>query len=189
MKRLVANRIACAAMGVMCAVTVFATGADAQYTVQNLVSSTDIYSPRNLDPNLIDGWGLAALPDGPWWLSAQNTSTSPLYSAKGSIVPLLVDIPCVTDSSGTTTVPCPLPGEGYLFETNNPNVKFGLFGPTGIVANTFSQAFEVSGGPALFIFATLDGLIIAWNTSVSPATEGVVVASRFTVPFSVAYSD
>jgi uncharacterized protein (TIGR03118 family) len=170
------------AMGVICAMTLFATGAEAQYTVKNLVSNTDLYSPRNLDPNLVDGWGLAALPDSPWWLSAQNTSSSPLYSAKGSIEPLLVNIPCVTDNSGKTTVPCPLPGEGYLFEPNNPNAKFGLFGPTGIVANTFSQAFEVSGAPALFIFATLDGLIVAWNTSLSPATDGVVAASRFTAP-------
>ncbi|MBV8360824.1 MAG: TIGR03118 family protein [Deltaproteobacteria bacterium] len=168
------------AMGVILAVTLFATGVEAQYTVKNLVSSTDLYRHRNLDPNLIDGWGLAALPGSPWWLSAQNTSTSPLYSAKGTIVPLLVDIPCVTDNRGTTTVPCPLPGEGYLFEPNNPNnPKFGLFGPTGIVANAYSQAFEVNGASALFIFATLDGLIVAWNTSVSPVTESIVVANRF----------
>ena len=165
-------------LAVICSM-IAAASANAQYTVSNLVSNTELYSPRNLDPNLIDGWGLAALPNSPWWLSAQNSSTSPLYNANGSIVPLVVDIPCVTDSSGTTTVPCPLPGEGYLFELNNPNVKFGLFGPTGIVANTFSQAFQVSGASALFIYSTLEGLIVAWNTSVSPSTEAVVVANRF----------
>ena len=173
-------RILVRTMAVICSVTLFATSAKAQYTVRNLVSSTELYSPRNLDPNLIDGWGLAALPDGPWWLSAQNTSTSPLYKANGSIVPLLVDIPCVTNNDGTTTVPCPLPGEGYIFEDNNPNnPKPGFFGPTGIVANTFSKAFQVSGASALFIYSTLDGLIVAWNTSVSPSTASVVVASRF----------
>jgi len=166
-------------MGVILAVTLFATGAEAQYSVKNLVSSTDLYRPRNLDPNLIDGWGLAALPGSPWWLSAQNTSTSPLYDANGKILPLLVNIPCVTNNNGTTTVPCPFPSEGYLFEDGNPNNPLpGFFGPTGIVANTFSQAFQVSGASALFLYSTLDGLIIAWNASVSPSTDAVVVANR-----------
>jgi uncharacterized protein (TIGR03118 family) len=102
----------------------------------------------------------------------------------------LVDIPCVTNNNGTTTVPCPFPGEGYIYEPANPsNPKgntgigyFGVFGPTGIVANSFPNAFVIRGAPALFIFATQDGLIVAWNQSVSPENHGVVVANRFTAP-------
>ena len=75
-------------LAAICPLTV-ATNAQAQYTVNNLVSSSNLYSPKNLDPNLIDGWGLAALPGSPWWLSAQNSSSSPLYDANGKIVPLL----------------------------------------------------------------------------------------------------
>lgn len=179
---------------VICLVTLFAFNAGAQYTARNLVSSTKVYSHLTLDENLIDSWGLAALPDSPWWLSAQNTSTSLLINANGSIVSALplVYIPCVTSNSGTTTVPCPFPGEGYIFEPGNPKAKktdigFGTFGPTGIVANTFAHAFEVAGAPALFIFATQDGLIVAWNESVSPETKGVVVANRFTSPASTLY--
>ena len=174
-------------IAVICSVALFAYSAGAQYTATNLVSNTKLYKPLKLDPNLINGWGLVALPGSPWWLSAQNTSTAPLFSANGSVDPLLVDIPCVKNNSGTIAVPCPFPAEGFIFEPNNPtNPKgstgigpFGLFGPTGIVANTFSSAFEVSGAPALFIFATQDGLIVAWNASVSPFNQGVVVRNRF----------
>ncbi|MBV8361545.1 MAG: TIGR03118 family protein [Deltaproteobacteria bacterium] len=181
---------------VICLVTLSAFNAGAQYTARNLVSSTRVYSPLTLDKNLIDSWGLAALPESPWWLSAQNTSTSPLINANGSIVSALplVYIPCVTSNSGTITVPCPFPGEGYIDQPGNPSnpkgntgIGFGFFGPTGIVANTFANAFIVRGAPALFIWATQDGLIVAWNQSVSPITEGVVVANRFTAPPSTLY--
>jgi uncharacterized protein (TIGR03118 family) len=181
-------------IAIIFSIALFSSKAGAQYTATNLVSSTTVYSPLTLDQNLIDSWGLAALPSSPWWLSAQNTSTSPLINANGSIVSALplVYIPCVTSNSGTTTVPCPFPGEGYIFEPGNPNAKstdigFGVFGPTGIVANAFANAFEVAGAPALFIFATQDGLIVAWNQSVSTLTNAVVVANRFTSPPSTLY--
>jgi uncharacterized protein (TIGR03118 family) len=174
----------------ICLMAFFASSARAQYSQTNLVSNTKLYSPLHLDPNLIDSWGLAALPDSPWWLSAQNTSSSTLYTANGSIVPLVVEIPCViSNATGATTVPCPFPGEGYIDEPNNPTnpktntgIGFGIFGPTGIVANSFSNAFEVGGAPAQFIFATQDGLIVAWNKSLSPMTQAVVVVNRFSAP-------
>ncbi len=134
-----------------------------------------------MDPNLVDAWGLAALPNSPWWLSAQNTVSSPLYDASGKIEPLLVDLPCVTDTTtGTTTVPCIIP-PGAIFEPNNPaaipfTAPFGS-GPSGIVANAFPKAFEEHGEPAQFIFATLDGLIVAWNPA--NGTQAVVEANQF----------
>lgn len=157
-----------------------------QYTAVNLVSNASLYNPASMDPNLIDSWGLAALQSSPFWVSAQNTSTSPLYTANGTIVHLLVQIPCVTGAPSTTnptvgtTVPCPFPGEGLLFEPNNG--EFNAFGPSGIVANDFSHAgaFKIgtSNAPALFIFSTLDGLIVGWSP-VANQTQGVVVVNRF----------
>ena len=169
------------AIAVICAVTFFASSAWAQYTQTNLVGNTTEFNPENVDPNLVDGWGLAALPNSPWWLSAQNTVSSPLYDARGRIESLLVDIPCVTDTTtGATTVPCIIP-PGAIFEPNNPGATpftaaFGS-GPSGLVANLFPQAFKEDGKPAQFIFATLDGLIVAWN----PANDshGVVEANQF----------
>lgn len=172
MPRLLRLRPLASALAVACSLALFASTGSAQYTATNLVSNTSLYSPVTLDPNLIDGWGLAALPDSPWWLSSQNTSSSPLYTAHGAIEPMVVDIPCVI--SGTPTVPCsPLPG---VDEPNNLSDTTPPFEPAGIVANTFSKAFKVNGAAAQFIFSTQDGLIVAWNTSVSPSTQSVVEA-------------
>ncbi len=168
-------------VAVICPVTLFASSAWAQYTQTNLVGNTTEFNPENVDPNLVDGWGLAALPNSPWWLSAQNTVSSPLYDARGRIEHLLVDIPCVTDTgTGATTVPCIIP-PGAIFEPNNPHATpftaaFGS-GPSGIVANPFPDAFKQNGEPAQFIFATLDGLIVAWNAA--NGTDAVVEANRF----------
>jgi hypothetical protein len=181
-----------AAIAAICLTVLLASEASAQYTATNLVSDTKLYNPLNIDPNLIDGWGLAALPDSPWWLSAQNTSTSPLYKANGSILPLAVDIPCVKNNSGAIAVPCPFP-PAYIDEPNNPSNPgtgvgpFGIFGPTGIVANTFWNAFKVSGAAAQFIFATQDGLIVAWNQNLSPPNHAVVAADEFSAASAPLY--
>lgn len=163
----------------------FAPSAWAQYTQTNLVGNTTEFSPKNVDPNLIDAWGLAALPNSPWWLSAQNSVASPLYSSKGSIESLLVDIPCVIDpTTGATAVPCPILA-GAIFEPNNLSATpflagpFGS-GPSGIVANSFPNAFMEHGKPTQFIYATLDGLIVAWNPA--NGTQAVVVANRYLEP-------
>ena len=95
---------------------------------------------------------------------------------------LLVDIPCVTDTTtGATTVPCIIP-PGAIFEPNNPaaipfTAPFGS-GPSGIVANPYPGAFrEANGQPAQFIYTTLDGLIVAWNPA--NGDNAVVEANQF----------
>ena len=162
-------------LAVVCSLVFFASIGSAQYTQTNLVSNRSLYDPVTLDPNLVNSWGLAALAQSPWWVSSQNTSTSRLYTASGSIVTELpfVSIPCVKVG---LTVPCsPLPG---VFEPNNSSDTTPPFGPSGIVANSFSNAFELSDGSAAdFIFSTQDGLIVAWNGGVSPITQAVVVAN------------
>ena len=174
MKRLFFRLITLSALLAGYLLTFFPQTAAAQYVVSNLVSNDSAFAPVNTDPNLVDGWGLASFADGPWWVANQNSSSSTLYTSDGSIVPLIVQIPCVV--SGTITVPCPLPGEGLLFEPNNGMLNF--FGPTGVVANSSSSAFVIpgTGAPAAFIFDTLDGLIVGWN-SANP-TQGIVVANR-----------
>ena len=102
-----------------CLTAFAASNASAQYTATNLVSNATYLSPQTPDSGLINAWGLAAFPTSPFWVSAQNSSTSRLYTGSGSIfLPLpFVDIPCVTDmTDGDTMVPCPVPG---LFEPLN----------------------------------------------------------------------
>lgn len=175
MKNLFRQPVALLSLVVVC-LTLFPQAGSAQYVVSNLVSNDSAFSPVNIDPNLVNGWGLASFPSGPWWVSNQNSSTSTLYNSDGTIVPLVVQIPCV--ASGVVTVPCPLPGEGLLFEPNNG--MFNFFGPTGVVANPYTSAFAIPGtsDPAQFIFDTLDGLIVGWNSNVN-LTQGVVVANRY----------
>ncbi len=162
-----------------CLMATAAPNASGQYTVTNLVANETYLEPETMDSGLVNSWGIAAFPNSPFWVSAQNSSTSRLYTGSGAIVPLVVDIPCVTDGSGDTTVPCPLPGEGLLFEPLAG--LFNFFGPTGIAANTSSSsgAFPIAAGqPALFLWDTNDGLIVGWNPNVN-ATQGIVAANRF----------
>lgn len=164
------TRVVCSLATALTCLALSPLSARAQYVSTNLVSSAT--GAVQQDPNLINGWGLAAFPTSPFWVSNQNTSTSTLYSGDGTIVPLVVQVPCI--SSGTPTVPCPVPG---LFPIAPP------FGPSGIVANTFAAtgAFTLTeggmSGPAFFIFDTLDGLVVGWNPQVNP-TQGVVAANR-----------
>ncbi len=174
MERLFPRLMVLSTLVATCLLILSAQPASAQYAVSYLVSNDNAFTPVNIDPNLVNGWGLASFPNSPWWVANQNSSSSTLYSSDGSIVPLVVQIPCVV--SGTVTVPCPYPGEGLLFEPNNG--MFNFFGPTGVVANPYTSAFIIpgTGTPAAFIFVTLDGLIVGWN-SANP-TQGVKVSNR-----------
>ncbi len=118
--------------------------AQAQYTLTSLVTTTN-------DPNLRNGWGLAYLPSGPYWVSDEGTGLSTVYQANGTIVSLVVTVPPASTGKGS---------------------------PTGIVANT-TTGFVVTqngkSGPAAFIFDTLDGTISGWNSSVNPNTAVIAV--------------
>jgi uncharacterized protein (TIGR03118 family) len=127
----------------------------AQFLQVNLVGDVS-GSARNTDPNLKNGWGMAFLPGGPFWVADNFTGLSTLYDAFGNIVPLVVTVPAA-----------PL------------NPFLGPVGsPAGLIANTTS-GFVVSAsgqaGPALFLFATNDGTISGWNPNVNPTNAIVAV--------------
>src|SRR5277367_2134931 len=96
------------------------------------------------DPNLKNTWGVTAIPGAsPFWIDNEGASTSSLYSVTGA----------------TTIAPVNLNGA--------PGTNFAAIpgiGPTGIVGNS-GMSFGIAGGPALFIFANLNGTISAWNLS------------------------
>jgi uncharacterized protein (TIGR03118 family) len=117
--------------------------AQAQFKQTNLVSDISGLAAIT-DLNLKNTWGVAAIPGAsPFWIDNQGTSTSSLYSVSGS----------------TGVAPVNLNGA--------PGTNFAAIpgaGPTGIVANS-GTSFGIAGGPALFIFANLNGSISAWNGS------------------------
>src|SRR5689334_16959714 len=63
------------------------------YRVQNLVSDGFITTAQPPDPLLVNGWGIAALPTSPWWVSAADSNSSLLYNATGVRSALVVQVP------------------------------------------------------------------------------------------------
>jgi uncharacterized protein (TIGR03118 family) len=139
----------------------FSSGvARAQYQITNLVSNQE-KAAKTIDPLMVNAWGLAAAPTGPWWTSDNGSGWSTLYDSTGTKVPLNVSIPTAGgDGPGT---------------------------PTGIVFNGSSD-FKIQGAPAVFIFATLDGTISGWAPSVNPDSAIIAVPSSGAVYTGLAIS-
>jgi uncharacterized protein (TIGR03118 family) len=109
------------------------------------------------DPNLVNSWGISESGTSPFWISDNGAGLSTLYagSTTVSINPLVVNIPSPAGPTGGT--------------------------PTGTVFNTglSSGAFTITGqgksgttsAPAAFLFATEDGTIAAWSSSIDPTGQ------------------
>ncbi len=141
--------------------SMFAPSAQAQYQRTDLVSNQAGAAPVQ-DQHLVNGWGLVALPTSPYWVNDNGTGFSTLYSAAGTPVPLFVSVPAAPSA---------------------PAGKLGT--PTGIVGNIspintdFTFKVGSNSAPAVFIFATADGTIVAWNPGVDPVdpTSHISVAT------------
>lgn len=122
------------------------TGARAEFYKQtNLVSDLSGLA-KETDSSLVNSWGIAHSPTGPWWVNDNGTGVATVYSSQGQPFPL--------DSPLTVTIPSPKGASGPAT-------------PTGIVFNG-TKDFEVApGAPATFIFVTEDGTVSAWNRSVN----------------------
>ena len=126
------------------------------YLQHNLVSDKSAAAAADhTDPSLLNPWGVAFFPGGPFWISDNGAGVSTLYDGMGNKVTLTVTIPA---PSGDT----------------NP----GAPGPSGMVWNGNPMAFMVGGAPALFMWATEDGTIAAWQGALSPITEAVTVVAN-----------
>lgn len=115
-----------------------AAGQTNSYKQTNLTADTAGVA-ANVDPMLINPWGIAYFPNQPFWISDNNSGFSTLYNQNG--VP-----------AGQFTVPAPT-------GSTNPAT------PTGIVANLAQTGFNVNGRASAFIFDTEDGTISGWNGS------------------------
>jgi uncharacterized protein (TIGR03118 family) len=126
------------------------------YVQTNLVSDKPAAATANFtDASLLNPWGVAFFPGGPFWVSDNGAGVSTLYLGNGTKVALTVTIPA---PSGDT----------------NP----GAPGPSGMVWNGNPMAFLVQGAPALFMWATEDGTIAAWQGALSPMTAAVTVVAN-----------
>jgi uncharacterized protein (TIGR03118 family) len=130
-----------------------------RYAVRNLVSDGAV-AAEHVDPNLVNAWGLTALPATPWWVSDNGTGVATLYDQDGVAQPQ------------PTPLVVALPGAG------EPAA------PTGAAANTTSEfviTLDGTTAPARFLFASEDGTVSAWTRPPPPApapTHAVVVVDH-----------
>jgi uncharacterized protein (TIGR03118 family) len=116
------------------------------YLQTNLVSDVPGLA-ANTDPNLKNPWGVSFSATSPFWVSDQASGLATLYDGAGNIVSLVVSIPSIGFPAG----------------------------PTGQVFNGTTSFNLPDGSPAHFLFDTLDGQLLGWNsgagtTAVSVAT-------------------
>jgi uncharacterized protein (TIGR03118 family) len=102
----------------------------------NLVSDDASVAASQHDANLVNAWGLAFRPGGPWWVADNGTGKSTLYDGSGNRQSLVVNVPGGGSSSGSA--------------------------PTGLVFNGTTD-FKVAGSPSTFIFDTEDGAVSGWT--------------------------
>jgi uncharacterized protein (TIGR03118 family) len=128
-----------------------AQNAFAQYTGTFLVSD-QTGKAKNVDPDLLNAWGIAFAPTGPFWVSDEHSGLSTLYTGTGVKQALVVTIPTASGS-----------GKGT---------------PTGMVFNNTHNFVITQNGisrPASFIFDTVDGTISGWNPLVNPNAAVIAV--------------
>lgn len=112
------------------------------FNTTRLVADVPAEGAPTVDGFLVNPWGIAFSPNGILWVANNGTGTSTLYDPAGNALSPVVSIP------------------GSSF------VSAGQ--PTGVVFNS-TTSFQIVGGPALFVFAGLDGIISAWNQSSNDA--------------------
>ena len=121
-----------------------------------LLSTKSGVSPAasNVDPNLVNAWGLSRSSGSPWWISDNGTGLSTLYNAAGTPQSLVVTIPGAKEGAKSA--------------------------PTGTVFNYTTDGFQVMPGfKAIFLFVTEDGTIAGWNPGIpGKATTAVIAKNR-----------
>ena len=129
-------------------------GHDNEFRQTNLVSDLNTVGAQVVDPNLKNPWGLAFGPTTPLWVADNGTSIAGVY-------PVSPTGPTAQPSALNVTLP---PADSA------PTGQ--VFNPTG----DFVVKSKAGMGPALFIFSSEGGQIIAWNPKADPIVNGVSTA-------------
>jgi uncharacterized protein (TIGR03118 family) len=120
-------------------------GSETRVTQTNLVANRDGFGATIVDPNLQNAWGMSKFPTSPVWVSNNHSMTSTLY--KG----------------GSAADPSAVAKIGLTVSMDGP--------PTGQVANRAPGFNLANATAALFIFATEDGRLFAWNQSAGTVAQ------------------
>ncbi|HEY8644520.1 MAG TPA: TIGR03118 family protein, partial [Gaiellaceae bacterium] len=119
------------------------------YVVRGLVSDEQRRA-SHVDARLVNAWGLAASPTGPWWTSNEASASSTLYSAEGRKQLLTVSV------DGGPTGIAYYGGKGFRISAGGKS------------------------DPARFVYACEDGMLRAWTPTVPKgwSTQAIVVADQ-----------
>jgi uncharacterized protein (TIGR03118 family) len=118
-----------------------ATAHGQHYIQTNLVSNI-AGGAEHTDAQLVNPWGLARTSSSAWWVADNLTGVSTLYNGPGEKQSLTVTIPPADPNS-----------------TKTPTGS-----PSAMISNNSATDFLLAPGKqAIFIFATVDGTIAAWN--------------------------
>jgi len=119
------------------------------YAVHALVSDEHRRASQ-VDARLVNAWGLAASPTGPWWTSNEATATSTLYSGEGRKQLLTVSV-----DGGPTGI--------------------AYYGGKGLHVTAGGRS-----DPARFVYACEDGMLRAWTPTVPTgwSTKAIVVVDE-----------
>ncbi len=119
------------------------------YAVQALVSDGHRRA-AHVDRRLVNVWGLAASPTGPWWTSNEASATSTLYSGEGRKQLLTVSV-----DGGPTGI--------------------AYYGGRALRVSAAGKS-----DPARFVYACEDGMLRAWTPTVPSgwSTRAIVVVDE-----------
>lgn len=126
--------------------------ASSKYVEKKIVSD-GVVTGTKTDSNLVNPWGIAASPNGPFWTGNNGTGTTTAYDGSGNPAGPIVTIPAAIGLAGPST-------------------------PTGVVynpTNRFVVKAAALSGPAEYVFVNEDGAISGWNFSVDSANAIKVI--------------
>ncbi len=139
-----------AAVGLGLLIGLAASSARADSFLETDLLSNGFVPAAHIDPQLINPWGIAHGPGGPFWISENNSGLAAIVDGSGTLTPV----------NGFTHVVIPV----------SPDMTVTSAAPTGAVFNSAGAGFTVSEGgktgSSKFIFVTEDGTISGWNPGV-----------------------
>ena len=130
--------------------------ADPEFDQINLISDGAVPAQQPPDSSLINPWGVAYSPTGPFWVSDNGSGVVTLYNGSGTKVSLFSGtVPQVTVATPPGQTPGTAAPDGQVFNGS------GGFNVSQTVAGVTKT------GTSAFIFATEDGTISGWSPGVN----------------------
>ena len=145
----------------LCAGTAYAAP---EFNQINLISDGAVAAQQPPDGSLINPWGVAYSPTGPFWVADNNAGVATIYNGSGVKLSLFGGtVPQVTLDTPAGQTPGTAAPDGQVFNGS------GGFNVTETVNGTTTT------GSSAFIFATEDGTIAGWSPGVDKSHAIIAV--------------